>query len=87
MQQIICSFFRFLTGISFLEVFQFEFYRRVSAISSIVGGGGGIGRKMWTVLQQEFMPVVEKWQEYLVLWIIPNCLGAIYGKHANKMPS
>lgn len=38
-QQIIFSFFRFLTGISFLEVFQFEFYRRVSAISSIVGGG------------------------------------------------
>ncbi|XP_066999876.2 putative nuclease HARBI1 [Anabrus simplex] len=71
------------TGNSF-RCLSFQFKRGETTIGKIVDE---VCSAVWTTLQPEFMPAPSKelWENiserYLELWNMPNCIGAIDGKH------
>jgi len=71
------------TGESF-RAMTYHFMRGLTTISTIVSN---TTENIWTVLHPEYLgsPTQEKWiqisNRFYELWNIPNCLGAIDGKH------
>lgn len=71
------------TGESF-RAMTYHFMRGLTTISNIVSD---TTENIWTVLHPEYLgsPTQEKWiqisNRFYELWNIPNCLGAIDGKH------
>lgn len=71
------------TGSSFQDL-ALQFYRGKSTIAEVVRSTCDA---IWTHLQPLYMPVPDEgtWKEiskrYFDLWNLPNCIGAIDGKH------